>query len=218
MRKYSLFALLFVSLLISEIAEAQMRRRPGRRPGAKTQQNFKRNLPKFKPSINLSAGYGFPNADKIYLPEYYEVYSGSSTQWGPITGALDYQFSRRMSIGLMVTHGSGSASYYDAFSSSTVPVFTAKFDNWSFMLNMVRYIPISLKTTPYLRTAIGINSWTQKYTDPDGNKVLVESADLPDLAYQASLGIRFRLSKHAGLFAEAGYGKYIVQGGLSMRF
>src|SRR3989442_789744 len=64
-----------------------------------------RNLPKFVPSVNFSIGYGFPNSDKNLLPEFYNYYKGNVSQSAPITGALDYRFSRNMSIGVMVTHG-----------------------------------------------------------------------------------------------------------------
>ncbi len=39
-----------------------------------------------------------------------------------------------------------------------------------------------------------------------------------DLAYQVGIGAKFKLSKNAGIFAEAGYGKYIVQGGVFFKF
>jgi hypothetical protein len=216
MRKNVFFICLLFALLASETADAQIRRGRSRRAAA--YKRIESRLPKFEPTVNLSAGYGFPNTDKIFLPEYYEAYRGGSSQWGPITATLDYQFSRRMSIGVMVTRSSVSAPYYDYFSSSTLPAFTAKLDNWSFMLNMVRHIPASLKATPYMRMAIGINSWKDTYTDPDGNKVLVQSADLPDIAYQAGIGVRLKMSKHTGFFIEAGYGKYVLQAGLSARF
>ena len=86
------------------------------------------------------------------------------------------------------------------------------------MINLVRYIPVSAAVTPYIRTAIGINSWQQGYTDPNGNKVAVIAPDLPDLARQFALGVRFRLSQRAGLFVEAGYGRYILNSGLSVKF
>jgi hypothetical protein len=42
--------------------------------------------------------------------------------------------------------------------------------------------------------------------------------NLPDLAYQVGLGANFKLSPNAGFFIEAGYGKYILNGGLSLKF
>lgn len=220
MNKKIFFLALISAIVISSIADAQviMRRRAGGRLVGKDRRHIQQRLPEFEPTVNISVGYGFPNIDKTYLPEYYDVYPGTVSQSGPFTGSLDYQFSRRMSIGIMVTHGTVSAPYYDYYSSSEIPVFKARLESWSFMFNLIRYIPISQKATPYMRTAIGINSWEQDYTDANGNKIAIAPVGLPDLAYQAGIGAKFNLSKKAGLYVEAGYGKYILHGGLSVKF
>lgn len=211
---------LFSALLLTITADAQviMRRRPPGRNSPRQQERIRQRLPKFEPTVNLSIGYGFPNLDKDYFPVYYDAYRGSATQKGPITAALDYQFSRRMSIGLMVTHGTVSAPYYDYYNPSDVPLFYSKYENWSVMVNLTRYIPAGKKVTPYIRTAIGINLWEQEYTDANHNQINMQDVNLPDLAYQAGMGVKFNLSKKAGLFMEAGYGKYILQGGLAVKF
>ncbi|HSC40466.1 MAG TPA: hypothetical protein VLD19_21435, partial [Chitinophagaceae bacterium] len=132
-------------------------------------------------------------------------------------GSIDYQFNRRMSIGVLVTHGTVSAPYYDYNNGSNTPDFTGKLNNTSVMLDLVRYIPAGPVVTPYLRTAIGVNIWQQNYTSGSGQQV-TDGVDLPALAYQLSFGAKFHLSKQAGLFVEAGYGKYILNGGLAFSF
>jgi hypothetical protein len=209
--------LLLGCLLLYASSEAQYRgRRNARHRPAATRQ-FPR-LPEFKPSVNLSFGYGLPNLDKNELLGFYDFYRGTIRQTGPVFGAVDYQFRRTSSIGLMVSYGKVSAAYYDIFSpSSEPPAFTGQLKSWTVMMNFVRYVPVKGKVNPYLRTAIGVNIWDQAYLDDQGNKVVV--ADDPTaLAYQAALGIKFKLSKQSGIFLEAGYGKYIVSGGLSLRF
>jgi hypothetical protein len=174
--------------------------------------------PPFQPTLNLSIGYGFPNLDKDQLAEFIDVYKGTATQKGPITGAVDYQFSRNMSIGVMGTYGKVTVPYYDYNSNSSFPVLTGSLENWSVMFNLMSFMPTyNRQLEPYLRTAIGINNWTQSYLDPQGNK----AAELPEpsqLAYQVSLGTRINLSKGAGFFFEAGYGKCILHGGLTLKF
>ncbi|MGH2564237.1 MAG: outer membrane beta-barrel protein [Ginsengibacter sp.] len=175
------------------------------------------NLPPFQPSVNLSFGYGFPNLDKNELPEFYNLYKGTTTsQTGPITGAVDYRFSRNMSIGVLVTHGKVTAPYYEYNNSSSLAL-DGSLDNWSVMLNFVRYIPAGEKVSPYIRTAIGINTWQQNYTDPQGNKINMDGTP-SELAYQIGIGADFYLSKNAGVFLEGGYGKYILHGGLTFKF
>jgi len=187
---------------------------PQRRPQPRNQQ---KRTP-FQPTLNLSAGYGFPNLDKEQLVSFYDAYKGTISQTGPVTGAIDYQFSRNMSIGLMGTYGKVSAPYYNYNSSTNVPDFTGKLENWSVMVNLMTYFPTyDRKNEPYLRTAIGINNWTQSYEDETGAKVY-DFEKPSQLAYQASLGARFNISKNAGLYIEGGYGKYILNGGLTLKF
>ena len=221
-RKY-LFPLSIIALLFSNVAQAQvfispyigMPRYYGPRPPRRYRPQ--EQLPHFDPVVELSVGYGFPNLDKTYLPDYYEAYRNNTSQVGPFAGSLNYRFSQRTSIGLLVTHGTVSAPYYAVGSSSALPVFNTKLDNWAFMLNLVNYLPGSKTVSPYTRIAIGINSWQQNYTDSSGNKLSMPPVNLPDLAYQVSLGAKFKLSKSTGFFVEAGYGKYIVEGGLTFK-
>ena len=222
MTRKILFLIVISAFAISSSSEAQvvyghvMVR--GGYPRPHPQQKQRRYAPPFKPTVNIAFGYGFPNVDKYFLPGYYGTYGGNIQEMGPIAGTLDYQFSRTMSIGIMVTHGTVSAPYYDYNSSSPYPAFTGRFNNWSYMLNLVRYIPVSPGVTPYFRTAVGVNSWQQSYLDPSGAKAPVQPVYLPDFAYQVSFGAKFNLSQNAGIFVEGGYGKYILQGGLALKF
>ena len=222
----AILSLSIVTLLSCVTADAQVRLffgpsigynygpRYGRPPGQRRPQS---NLPKYKPTVNISFGYGFPNLDKYQLPVFYNYYKGSvNAQTGPISGAIDYQFSRSTSIGVMVSYGNVSVPYYGY--SNNAAAFTGKLENLSVMINLMNYFPVNNNNiAPYIRTAIGVNTWTQNFTDPSGNKVNVNGSPA-DLAYQVSLGSKFFFNKNTGLFIEAGYGKYILQGGLCFRF
>lgn len=187
-----------------------------RKPHVKRYRAEKQTMPKFEPTVNLSFGYGFPNVDKEEFVHFSGLHRGNAMQTGPITGAVNYRFSRNMGIGLMLSHGKVSVPYYDYYTG--LKTLNGSLDNWAFMLDIVRYIPIpDSRITPYIRTAIGINSWNQDYTDLNGGKINYIS-NPSDFAYQAGIGANFSLSKNAGFFLEAGYGKYIMHGGLSFKF
>jgi hypothetical protein len=193
------------------------------RPPVRSQQyqqyQQRPQLPPFQPSVNISFGYGYPNLDYTHFAQFYNLYKGNATaQTGPFTGAIDYQFSRYMSIGVLGTYGKVSQPYFATDNTSNVPDLTGSYENWSLMLNVVSYFPTRTRAvSPYLRTAIGVNNWKQDYTDAAGAKTL--GIPTPStLAYQASLGAKFNLSPRAGIFLEAGYGKYIVNGGLALKF
>lgn len=226
MKKQLVIIVLLCSAFVIE-SNAQYRYHYGRprvRTGVRVSQTPRRPPVKhiqqqsFEPTLNLSIGYGFPNLDKNQLVNFYDAYKGSGSQTGPITGAIDYQFSRNMSIGVMGTYGKVSAPYYNYSNNSNLPDFTGKLENWSVMLNVMTYFPTyNRKVEPYIRTALGVNSWKQDYLDENGTKVY-DSEGPSQFAYQASLGARFNITKNAGLYVEGGYGKYILNGGLTFKF
>jgi len=196
---------------------ARVKAAPGMRKPAQHRQSVPKKPP-FTPTLNISIGYGFPNLDKEHLVDFYNYYKGGASQTGPITGAIDYQFSPNISLGLMGTYGKVSAPYYSYSSSNNIPDFTGKLENWSVMLNMMTYFPTyTRKVEPYLRGAIGINNWKQNYVDETGVKVY-DTDNPSEFAYQVSLGARFNVSKNAGFHIEGGYGKYILNGGLTLKF
>jgi hypothetical protein len=212
---------LLLLCLAAQNTEAQIRERIiirngiNRRPHARQRTAHQRFSDPFQPYVSLSAGYGFPNTDQYQLADFWGMSRGNLSQTGPFTAAVDYRFTRNMSIGLMGTYGKVNAPYYSNADLLT-PQFTGRLSSWSILLNLKSYLPGSRVVTPYIRTALGVNSWNQQYTDAAGNSVaLVQNPSA--LAYQASLGANFTLSHNTGLFIEAGYGKYIVSGGLSFR-
>lgn len=117
------FLVLFLGVLY---ADAQMYRRPGvrgriiMRNRTTNQRNKNTKQPAYEPSVHLYIGYGFPNLDKNILPTFYGATMGNVQQNGPFMGSIDYQFSQSMSVGVLITHGTVSAPYYD-FSNLITP-------------------------------------------------------------------------------------------------
>jgi hypothetical protein len=85
-------------IFIAGAAEAQyyggggvyMQRGYRRPPPPQQRRNpHRQKKPSFKPTVNFSMGYGFPNLDKDYLAEFSGLYKGTPVQTGPVTAALD---------------------------------------------------------------------------------------------------------------------------------
>jgi len=234
--KKQITVLAILMILISGVAEAQYsgvymqkgyRKPPPRYQKQKQnrgKQNYsQRKAPTFHPTVNLSLGYGYPNLDKDYFPDEFTgaltAFKGTQfSQTGPLTGALDFQFSRYNSIGVLGTYGKVSVPYYDFSTNNPLPYFNGEIKSWSVLLNMMTYFPSYESVSPYIRTAIGMSNRTEDYTYADGSKAIVGAEDITDLAYQVSIGTRFNMSPNAGFYIEAGYGRYIVNGGLTFRF
>ncbi len=229
MRKYMLGILLAGSMALSQQSSAQVGIGIGvgprmgfggygggyGRPYPRRTQNREKQ-PKFTPIVNFSVGYGYPSLDKDQLASFYQYYRGPVSDQGAITGALDVQYDRTGSIGLLVSHDFLRAGYYDNADLSSPAAVNGTLENWSVMLNLVRYMPVSEHFSTYLRTAIGLNFWDERYKDPNGNKLPI-STNPTQLAYQVGLGAKVYVSKNTGFFVEAGYGKYILHGGLTFR-
>jgi opacity protein-like surface antigen len=187
----------------------------GRRYGGGYRRERMRELAAFKPSLDISIGYGFPNLDRYLLADFYDFYPGSATQTGPLIASLDYHFSRRSAIGIMVNYGKVKQPYYNYYTGEHE--FNGELTNTAVMLSFIRYMGFSQKIMPYTRTAIGFNTGDSKYLYPDGSKY-ADILEGTTLAYQAGIGVQFNPGKHGGFFVEAGYGKYIVAAGLKMKF
>jgi opacity protein-like surface antigen len=188
--------------------------RYGRPGGYRRQQS--REFQNFKPSLDVSIGYGFPNLDKYLLDDFYGYYSGSATQTGPVIASVDYHFTPRMAIGVMVNYGKVSRPYYNY--NNGEQDFTGSLTNTAVLLNFTRYFGSTAQTVvPYTRTAIGFNTGEAKYLNSDGTK-FANTSDGTSLAYQVGLGVQINATKNGGFFVEAGYGKYIVSGGLKLKF
>ena len=193
---------------------------PQHRTNNNNNNEKKKEEPKFIPTVNISVGFGYPNLDKYLMPDIYNLNKGTYQKTGTYFANLDYQFNRFTSIGLMGTYGTNSVSYYDPSGSPTsAPVYNGTLTGWSVMANMVNYfLPVDqAKVNMYLRLAGGVNVWDQSITDANGLKQ--NNINEPsEFAYQVSLGADFNLNPRAAIFVEAGYGKYILAGGLKFRF
>ena len=178
------------------------------------------NLAPFQPTANFSISYAYPNTDANQLYQFNGYDQGRSTNNGRINAALDFRFSRSASLGLLASYGKVSANYYSYNNLTNQPDLTGSLESVSVMLNYQQYFSNGSGGsffTPYMRTAVGFNSWNQDYRDAIGTKMNYPTTDLPVLAYQVSIGGDFRLSPGSAFFVEAGYGKYILNAGLTFK-
>lgn len=185
----------------------------------RNQNNRYQDTTKFTPSIHFNFGYALPNLDKNTILNNISTnyYIGNISTQNPINFGINYQFNRSSSIGLMATKASVNIPFYSNISQAN-PDFVSNIDNWSLMLNYTSYFDTKSKVlTPYLKTAVGLNLWNQNSFDNNNNKLNI-NYNLPDFAYQISIGTNIYINKNFGFFVEAGIGKYILNTGLSFKF
>ncbi|HTJ10472.1 MAG TPA: hypothetical protein VL547_00525 [Dinghuibacter sp.] len=157
--------------------------------------------------VSFSVGAGLPNLDTRYLPAFDGMSMGGVTRSAVVTGSLMCRVTRRLEAGVTTTYGSVSASYSEP-GSVGFSGFSGKLEDWTIMATLQRTFPMGRRVSAYIKTALGAHLWTQSYTEPGA------SADLPVLAKQVCGGVRLRCLRRAGLFVEAGYGEYVVLGGI----
>ncbi|MDB5230704.1 MAG: porin family protein [Chitinophagaceae bacterium] len=178
------------------------------------------NYGPFQPTVGFSLSYAYPNADANQLYQFNRYDQGKTTSNGRVNAALDFRFTRTASLGLMASYGKVSAPYYSYNNFSDMPDMTGSLESFSVMLNYQQYFQTGVAGSffsPYMRTAIGFNSWSQDYRDATGAKLNYSTTDLPVLAYQASIGADLKLGQNTSFFIEAGYGKYLLNAGLSFK-
>lgn len=220
MNRKNISLFFITAFLITTTTNAQIivRTRSGITVLKQVRQNKHRKDEKFKLHFHVSTGYGIPNVDQSYLPEYYSFSRSRIYEKGPFTGSLDLQLNKKTSVGLLVTSGSVSAAYHNYNPNSPLQEFTGRFDNYSVMFSLNRYLTVNSKIIPYTRIAMGVNLWKQSYIDSDGANADVSQVDLPELAFQASVGVKLKIVRAIALFVDAGYGKYILNAGFSFSF
>ena len=218
-KKYFLFVLTSILLITTTYAQVFIGGRIGGGYGYRGGYGHRRSQPRqvystFKPVVYVSLGYGFPNVDGYqFSNDYYNgLYKGNISQTGPFTGSIDYRYNRYNSIGVMAAYGKVGVPYNDITNTYQG---TVNLETWSVMLNFMQYAPLSNSATLYFREALGANINNISNTGYVGNYVNYE----PNVfAYQLGIGVKFKLTDNVSFFTEAGYGKYILHGGLSFAF
>ena len=177
--------------------------------GMRRQRNENKDKNKestFKPEISVKIGYGFPNVDTYQFSDYVGLYKGSISQTGPITSSVDYKYNSTNSIGIMATYGKVAIPYTDGNNNYEGKV---NLETRSVLANFMQFRPLTNSATFYFHEALGASINNVNYL---GNVPVITPASF---AYQLGVGAKFKISEKTSFFAEAGYGKYVLHGGLS---
>lgn len=172
------------------------------------------NFPFKKKDQFFSLQYGFPNTIKNSLESVFGFSQTNKKSFGPVSIAYEYHVNELMSIGASISYGSYSADYQDNFGANLA--FRGTLRNTAILLQTTRYMETDKKASLYAKGSIGLNLWSGEYKKPDGTDFKNFNAPTP-LGYNAMVGVKYSFSKKAFGYLEAGYGKYIVAAGLSVK-
>lgn len=162
----------------------------------------------------FSIQYGFPNTIKNSLETIFGFNQTNKKSFGPVSIAYEYHVNELMSIGASLSYGTYSADYKDVFGANVA--FKGTLRNTAILLQSTRYLESDNKALFYGKGSIGINLWSGEYRRTDGTDFKNFNAPSP-VGYNAVVGVKYGFSKSSFGYLEAGYGKYIVAAGLSLK-
>ena len=141
----------------------------------------------------ISVGYGAESAME-HIPAYSNHWHGMNHSWGTFSFTIDHRFADRLWIGMGYTISSASADNVMQGRGGDV--------TWHGLLVNTRYEWLRRKNlTLYSHAGIGV---LIAYMSPEWEP----GYNITRFGFQASpIGVQWDLSRHAGLFAEAGYGR-----------
>lgn len=162
----------------------------------------------------ISIQYGFPNTIKNSLESFPGFTQLNKKSIGPVAISYDYFVQKLFSIGACVSYANYNADYKDIAGFNLA--FTGKLSNISLTVQTVKYLETEGKVLPYAKGNVGLNIWNGSYQSANGQEYKKFTAPTP-VSYNAVVGIRYGFGEKASGYLEAGYGKYIVAAGISLK-
>ena len=140
----------------------------------------------------VSASYG-AEAAMEHMPVYSDHWHGMNHAWGTFSFTIDHRFAQRLWVGLSYTLSTARTDHARMDRGGNV--------TWHGLLVNARYEWYTRKSlTLYSHAGIGV---LVSYMNPGWEPAYNQT----HLGFQASpIGAQWDVSRHVGLFAEAGYG------------
>ncbi len=172
------------------------------------------SFPFEKGSQLFSVQYGFPNTIKKSLESFFGFEQTNKKSIGPVSINYEYHLRPQLSVGVNISYASYSADYKDILGLATA--FTGKIRNTALMLQTIKYFETEGDILIYTKGNIGLNLWSGEYIASNGSVFKNFNAPTP-VAYNAVVGLKYGFGPSTFGYIEAGYGKYIVAIGLSVK-
>ncbi len=168
----------------------------------------------------IDLGFGFPATSTIQnsFDQYKSFIDYNFKNYG--TGVLKYEhgLQKYFGIGINIDYSAASVSYkydnsnalrYQVNINSKILCFYARLNG---------HFPIGDKLDIYGGVGLGYSYEIDNYNDNNPNSTTSHKTSVLNFDYQATLGIRYMLKNHFGLFAEAGHATTTAQLGIAIGF
>lgn len=173
-------------------------------------------------STIITIGYGVPNLGKAIFNIYKDELGFYTSGIGPIHAKYEFGLTDHFGIGVSIGFVDFKAAWLTKYhnANNELQEYEEGFKGSSFGI-MARgnyHFSTSKRLDPFVGFGIGYNrmsfGWFSEYEYADE---LSLSFPIP-FATELSIGARYYLSDNIGAYAELGWGKSLLQAGLSMKF
>jgi opacity protein-like surface antigen len=174
----------------------------------------------YQGSSTVTIGYGFPNIGKSILKigNSAGVTDSKITGVGPIHVKYEYAVSDKVGVGVSLGYVSFADEYTQDNGGAAPYKYKDAITSFGILARFNYHFGGNEKVDPYVGLGAGYNNWTAKTTtnDPDG---IGNTFTIPiKIGFEGGVGVRYYFTPNIGAYAELGYGKSILQGGLAFKF
>jgi opacity protein-like surface antigen len=173
-----------------------------------------------KGKVIISAGYGIGNLNKSLFNTYSGNIGYKYSGTGPLFAKFEYGISDKVGFGVNVNHIGANITYNEEGSNGETYQSKLNWKNTSVLARLNLHFSRSEKLDAYWGAGLGYRFGGWKYSDNDPNSVdsNYEFKTVIPFGFETTIGVRYYIVEHVGIYAEAGIAKAPLQFGLSVAF
>ena len=165
-------------------------------------------------------GYGLGLGYGSFLNAYSAYDNYRFGGFGPVALSYERGITDNIGVGIQIGYSSYGGTWNDSDFFGTTYQYKYRWSTLTIMARGAYHFSVrSRKFDPYVGAGVGFAKYSYKYTstDPSFNSTSNISLGSP-LAYQIFGGFRYMFNDNFGVYAEAGYGISVFNGGLTLSF
>lgn len=168
----------------------------------------------------LSLGFGFPATSTIQnsFDQYKNFIDYKFKNYGTVVLKYEHGLQKYFGVGINLDYSAASVSYkYDDTSSLRYQV-NIKSKVFGFYGRLNAHLPIGEKFDLYGGAGLGYLYKIDNYSDDNPKSTSSHKTSVLDFDYQLTVGARYMVKNHFGLFAEFGRASTNAQMGITLGF
>lgn len=167
----------------------------------------------------ISVGYGVGNFSRTFVTAAAKGTGVETSFLGPLFAKYEYAVAENVGFGVVFAYMGAKASstntYVDDNGDEQTYTLTTDFSTWSALARVNYHFSDDDNFDPYIGLGMGYRNGGVRYTysDPNADKI----GDIPTIipfGMEMTLGARYMVASNIGFYAEVGFAKAVVQGGL----